>query len=76
MAKIIRRTTFFRRKKKWEHFKLKFRKFTLKLSLVLNIIAGTHFYDPNIWLKLTNKYKIIYLKVAPLLESLINQLSL
>jgi len=76
MAKIIRRTKFFRRKKKWEHFKLKMRKTALRCSILTNICMGTHIYDPNITKELTNKVIEIYSKVAPMVESLINQLPL
>ena len=76
MAKVIRRSNFFRRKKKWEHFKLKVRKYLLNLSILINIGMGLHIYDPNITQELTNKVIEIYSKVAPMVESLINQLPL
>lgn len=76
MAKLIRRSNFFQRKKKFEHFKLKMRKHILRASIILNICLGTYIYDPNIIQELTNKYEIVYSKVAPIVESLINQLPL
>lgn len=76
MAKLIKRSNFFKRKKKWEHFKLKVNRILLKVSLLLNIYFIFQLYFPKIVLKLTNNIRDIYLKVAPIVESLINQLPL
>lgn len=75
MAKIVR-TKFFKRQKKWEHFKIRSRSFILKVSILSNIYMSLHIYDPQITKILTNNIIEIYTKVAPIMESLINKLPL
>ena len=50
-------------------------KFTT-ISLLTNVLMGLYIYDPEIYTKLTNDIKNIYLEIAPMVESLINQLPL
>lgn len=45
-------------------------------SLLTNILLGLHIYDPEIYIKLTNDIIKIYNEIAPIVESLINQLPL
>lgn len=70
MAKLIRITSFHKRKKKWEHFKLRFRIFLFRMSVLLNLACLIYFLDQDG--KLTN----IYMMVNPILEAIINKLPL
>ena len=76
MAKLVRRSNFFKRKKKWEHFKNKTKNTILRMSVLINGCLAMYIYDPTIIVRLTNNYEYIYQKVALIVESLINQLPL
>jgi hypothetical protein len=71
MAKLVRRSSFFKRQKKWEHFKLKCRKAILNSSLLTNLCLSAYIYDNNILIKLTNNVEILYNQVALIIGSLI-----
>jgi len=70
MAKIIKINKFSERKKKWQHFKLKLRSFSFKLSIFLNLLCGYYFLDKYGYLT------TIIEQVASIMESLIKQLPL
>lgn len=69
MAKIIFFDKYNKRRKKWEHFKLKSRVYLFRLSYLLNLITILYFMKESG--QLTNIIETIE-KVAPILGSLIN----
>lgn len=70
MAKIVRIEKFTQRKKKWEHFKIRIRLFSFRLSLLINIFFLL--YTANEQGLLTN----IIDELSPILEGLITKLPL
>jgi len=63
-----------KRKKKLRHFNIKLRQYAFRLSLLINL-GLTYIYADEHG-HLTNIYRIYNKQVAPVLESLINQLPL
>lgn len=55
MAKIVKRSSFFKRKKKWEHFKLKLKKWVMKASLMGNMALYAHDFHEK---QVSNLYEI------------------
>ena len=62
--------------RKRKQLKDKSSKLLFRLSVLCNILMGIHIYEPNLLPKLTNDFIDMISKVAPLVESLINQLPL
>ena len=74
MARLIRRKRASLRKK-WEHFKIKFKNRTFKLSLLLNLGCGYYFADKYGYTKPLYPYIDMakdYIKIA--LEYILNLL--
>jgi len=70
MALIVRVDKRNSRRKKWQHFKLRFRIYSLRLSILLNLLTILYFAEESGWL--TTNYE----RLNPILESLINKLPL
>jgi len=69
MAQILRAS---KTKKRWKHLRMRLRNGIFRISIVFNVLLGIYIYEPDIANKLTD----IIERVAPLLESLIQQLPL
>jgi hypothetical protein len=75
MAKIVRVDFRTKRRKKFEHFKLKLRVYLFRSSVLLNLACLLYFLDQQgsldeIYIKLTYYYKM----VSPILEAILTKL--